>query len=90
MAIATLVVIILGIQTYMIVQLNNRVKGLNNFENQSGSFQIKTPSQLGLTLPKLVPDIDFFKGQTWNPDEEMQHMQNEMEQLFGTPFHVSI
>ncbi len=39
-AIAALVVIILGIQTYMIVQLNNRVKGLSNFENQSGSFQI--------------------------------------------------
>ncbi len=86
MAIATLVVIILGIQTYMIVQLNNRVKGLSNFENQSGSFQIQTPSQLGLRLPQIVPDIDVFKGKTWNPYEEMQHMQNEMEQLFGDSF----
>ena len=85
-AIAALVVIILGIQTYMIVQLNNRVKGLNNFENQSGSFQIKTPSQPDLRLPKLVPDIDVFKGQAWNSYEEMQHMQNEMEQLFGDSF----
>jgi hypothetical protein len=31
MAIATLVVIILGIQTYMKVQLNNRVKGLKDY-----------------------------------------------------------
>jgi HSP20 family protein len=31
-------------------------------------------------------DNDFLKGMPWNPYEEMQHMQNEMEHMFDESF----
>jgi HSP20 family protein len=85
-AIAAVLVIILGIQAYMIFQLNDRLKQLSGQENQASSPQIKTPKLPNLTFPKSGPDDELLKDHPWNPYEEMQRMQNEMEQLFGDSF----
>ena len=37
-------------------------------------------------LPKADLDDDFFKGRTWDPYAEIQHMQNEMQQIFDDSF----
>lgn len=91
-AIAAGLVIVLGIQAYMIFQLNDRLKQLSGPENQAGSPQIKLPKLPDLTFPKPGQDDEIFKDQPWNPYEEMQRMQNEMEQLFSdsfSRFHVN-
>jgi HSP20 family protein len=31
-------------------------------------------------------DDEFFKGRTWNPYAEIQHMQNQMERMFDNSF----
>lgn len=85
-ALAAILVIILGIQAYMIFQLNDRLNQLSGEENQAGSPQIKIPKLPNLNFPKQVPDDELFKDQPWNPYEEMQRMQKEMEQLFDDSF----
>ena len=85
-ALAAVLVIILGIQAYMIFQLNDRLNQLSGEENQAGSPQIKIPKLPNLNFPKQMPDDEPFKDQPWNPYEEMQRMQKEMEQLFGDSF----
>jgi HSP20 family protein len=85
-ALAAILVIILGIQAYMIFQLNDRLNQLSGEENQAGSPQIKIPKLPNLNFPKQVPDDEPFKDQPWNPYEEMQRMQKEMEQLFDDSF----
>jgi HSP20 family protein len=84
--IATVLVIVLGIQSYVIFQLNDSFKQLIGQENRADNAQPKIPNPPPLTLPKPGFDDEFFKDQPWNPYEEMQHMQNEMEQLFGDSF----
>jgi HSP20 family molecular chaperone IbpA len=85
-AIAIALVIALGIQSYVMYQLNNSLKQLIGQENRAGSPQAKIPKLPNLTLPKPGSDDEHFKDQPWNPYEEMQRMQNEMEQLFGDSF----
>jgi HSP20 family protein len=80
-AIATALVIVLGIQSYVIFDLNENIKQLSQQENSPNSFQAKIPK-----LPKPGPDNELSKDQPWNPYEEMQRMQNEMEQLFDDSF----
>jgi len=70
----------------MIFQLNDRLNQLSGEENQAGSPQIKIPKLPNLNFPKQVPDDEPFKDQPWNPYEEMQRMQKEMEQLFDDSF----
>ena len=85
-AIAAVLVIILGIQTYMIFRLNDRLNQVTDSNTLADSAQSKIP---GLSKPiKPLPDQDddFFKGRSWDPYEEMQRMQNEMEQMFGKSF----
>ncbi len=84
--ITAVLVILMGIQAYMIFQLNGRLKQLSGQENQVGSPQANMPKLPDFTIPKPGPDDELFKGQPWNPYEEMQRMQNEMEQLFGDSF----
>ena len=84
--IATVLVIVLGIQSYIIFQLNDSLKQLSGQENRADNAQPKIPKPPRLTLPKPGFDDGLFKDQPWNPYEEMQHMQNEMEQLFGDSF----
>lgn len=80
-AVVAVLVIVLGIQAYTMFQLNER---LNQLSGQPSSLQTKTPNLQKLNPTK--PDDEFFKGRTWNPYEEMRHMQDEMEQMFGDSF----
>ncbi|MDD1614646.1 MAG: hypothetical protein LUP98_08340 [Methylococcaceae bacterium] len=85
-AIAAVLVIVLGIQSYIMFRLNDRLNQLSGQENQAGSPQIKIPKLPNLTFPKPGQDDELFKDHPWNPYEEMQRMQKEMEQLFGDSF----
>jgi HSP20 family protein len=85
-AIAAVLVIVLGIQAYFIFQLNGRLDQLSGQNKQTGSPQIKIPKLPNLTFPQPGPDDELFKDHPWNPYEEMQRMQKEMEQLFGDSF----
>ena len=85
-ALAGVLVIVLGIQAYMIFQLNDRLKQLTGQENLVGSPQLKIPKLPNLTFPGKGQEDELFKDYPWNPYEEMQHMQKEMEQLFGDSF----
>jgi HSP20 family protein len=85
-AIAIALVIAPGIQSYVMYQLNDSLKQLIGQENRAGSPQAKIPKLPNLTLPKQGSDDELFKDQPWNPYEEMQRMENEMEQLFGDSF----
>jgi HSP20 family protein len=83
---AVLVVVVLGIQTYITLRLNDRLNQLIGNSSSVGDVQPKILSPLKHNLPQPVLDNDFFKGQPWNPYEEIQHMQNEMEQMFDESF----
>jgi HSP20 family protein len=48
--------------------------------------QVKFPKLSKPTLPKPALEDDFFKDRSWDPYAEMQHMQDEMEQMFGESF----
>jgi hypothetical protein len=85
-AIAALFVIILGIQAYMTYRLNDRLNQLSGSYSQAIDLQSKAPSPLKPTIPIPSPDKDLFQGIPWNPYEEMQRIQNEMEHLFGDSF----
>ncbi|WP_262965080.1 Hsp20/alpha crystallin family protein [Methylobacter psychrophilus] len=80
-AIATVLVIVLGIQSYVIFNLNESLKQFSAQENSTDNPKAQIPK-----LPKPGSDNELFKDQLWNPYEEMQRMQNEMEQLFGDSF----
>lgn len=84
--ITAVLVIVLGIQSYMMLQLNDRLNQLSGQEKQAGSPQIKIPKLPDLNFPKPGLDDELFKDHSWNPYEEMQRMQKEMEQLFGDSF----
>jgi len=78
-AVVALVLIILGVQTYMVFKLNDRLNQLTGQDSQSNSFEIKIPK-----LRSSKPDANDH--QAWNPYAEMQRMQHEMEKIFGDSF----
>jgi len=83
-AIAAVLVIILGIQAYTMFRLNDRLNQLSGFYSQTGEPQtLSNPPKSN--RPKSDDD-EFFKDRTWNPYAEIQHMQNEMEQMFDDSF----
>ena len=84
-AVVSFLVIILGIQAYMLYRLNDRVDQLTPQKPSVESFQDNWPNIKKPPIPKSLPD-DFFNGRSWNPYEEMQHMQEEMEKMFGESF----
>ena len=93
-AIVVLIGLVLGVQTYMLFQLNDQIKVVNGQDNTS-PFQVQDPLQKkpDLTIPKSIPDAEFFKDQPWSLYEEMQRMQNEMQQLFSdsySRFHLNM
>lgn len=91
-ALVAVLVIVLGIQAYMMFRLNDRLNQLSGQSIQAVSPQIKMPKLSKSIPPKSGPDDEFFKGRAWNPYEEMQHMQDEMEQVFGeslSRFHMN-
>jgi len=83
-AIAAVLVIILGIQAYTMFRLNDRLNQLSGFYSQTGEPQ--TLSNLPKSNRPKSDDDEFFKDRTWNPYAEIQHMQNEMEQMFDDSF----
>lgn len=85
-AIAAVLVIILGIQTYTMFRLNDRLNQLSGFYSQAGDSQAKTQNPLKPDLSPSNKGDDFLKGLPWNPYAEMRHMQNEMEQMFDDSF----
>lgn len=73
MVAGAVLLIVVGVQTYMIFQLNDKIKQL--------SQQDDSPFPFKLTL------IDpFSDNQFWNLYEEIQRMQAQMEQIFGDSF----
>jgi HSP20 family protein len=91
-AIVAILVIVLGIQAYLTFRLNDRLNQLSGQDIQAVSPQIKIPKLSTPIPPKSGPDDEFSKGRAWNPYEEMQHMQDEMEQVFGeslSRFHMN-
>ncbi|MCK9604870.1 MAG: Hsp20/alpha crystallin family protein [Methylomonas sp.] len=84
--IATVLVVILGIQAYMLYHLNARVDQLAS-QNQSIKASPGTRPNIPKPLtPKPLPQEDFLNSQPWNPYEEMQRMQDEVEKMFGESF----
>jgi len=83
-AIAAVLVIILGIQAYTMFRLNDRLNQLSGFYSQTGEPQ--SLSNLPKSNRPKSDDDEFFKDRTWNPYAEIQHMQNEMEQMFDDSF----
>ena len=86
MAIAAALVLLLGVQAYMLFRLKDRVNAL---KQQNESSSLAPPGFPGLPqplLPKNFPDDEAFPGRNWNPYAEMQHMQEEMEKMFGESF----
>lgn len=79
-AIIVLVMIVLGVQTYMVFKLNERLNQLSGQTSQSDGFRLALPKPLKPFAP--IPNDD----KAWNPYEEMQRMQHEMEQAFGDSF----
>lgn len=84
-AIAAVLVLVLGIQTYMMFRMNDRINQLSGSYSQVGIPQAGTSNLPKPNLPKLADD-EFFKDHPWNPYAEIQHMQQEMEQMFGDSF----
>ncbi len=89
LALGALLLIVLCIQSYSIFQLNSRVLELSSPQNQAPAFNSKMPD---IALQPAKPADKFFKPLPWNPYEEMQQMQQEMEQLFNdsySRFHIN-
>ncbi len=74
-AIAIILFVALGIQSYLFFQLKNQVDQISD-KSVNHSFQ----------LPSMSLDDDFMNNNSWDPYQEMQRMQNEMEQVFGNSF----
>jgi len=70
----------------MTFRLNDRLNQLIGVYSQTDNPQTKAQNLLNPNLPKSDMDNDFFKGRTWNPYAEIQHMQNEMEHMFDDSF----
>lgn len=85
-AVVSFFVVILGIQTYMLYRLHDRVDQLAAQEPSEHRIPDNRPNIKKPPLPKSFPDGDLFDGGAWNPYEEMQRMQNEMEKMFGESF----
>ncbi|MFZ2406679.1 MAG: Hsp20/alpha crystallin family protein [Methylobacter sp.] len=84
-AVVAVLVLVLGIQAYMTYRLNDRLNQMSGSYGQITAPQAKTSNLPKPTLPKL-DDEEFFKERPWNPYAEIQHMQQEMEQMFGDSF----
>ena len=91
-AVIVVLFIVLGVQAYMLFRMDERINQLTVQETPSKSAQIAAPNSSKLDMPKLEMNDDFFKGRSWSAYEEMQHLQNEIEQMFGesiSRFHMN-
>ena len=83
---AVILLVIFGIQTYLVFQLNDKVKKLTEPDNSSFLQPLKKSLNPITAIPKSNLNAPFAADQFWNPYEEMQRMQTEMEQIFGDSF----
>lgn len=81
-----LLFIVLGIQVYATFRMNERLDQLTLSGNRTADTQATMPNSTSSILNQRAADDDIFKDQTWNPYAEIQHMQNEMEHMFGESF----
>ncbi|MGR8930788.1 MAG: Hsp20/alpha crystallin family protein [Gammaproteobacteria bacterium] len=84
-AVVTFLAVILGIQSYMLYRLHDRVSQLTGSSPNTQPAPDIRPSIKPPALPKPFDD-ELFPGQPWNPYGEMQRMQDEMEKMFGKSF----
>lgn len=82
--IGAILIAILGTQTYTTYRLNDRLNQLAGNYKPGSDYQSVTP-------PITGSNQDMFKDRRWDPYAEIQHMQNEMEQMFDdslSRFHM--
>jgi HSP20 family protein len=85
-SVGAILLLVVGIQTYVMFQLNEKVEQFSQ-QNESPFWQpIKKPPLPATPDPKFTLNDPFSKNQFWNPYEEMQRMQAQMEQIFGDSF----
>lgn len=81
-AIGTILILVIAAQAFYTYHLSRQVEqlgGRSDVQSQQQSpFNAPAPSAKAPKLPKTDPFSD-----DWNPFEEMQRMQNEMNKIFG-------
>ena len=86
---AVVLVVALAAQAYTLFQLSGRVDQLSPQGNKVSAMDtplIRIPPIPKLKTPKWGLDDKFYKDDEWNPYEEMQRMQHEMEEMFSDSF----
>lgn len=95
--IAGLFILVFGMQAYTTYQINHRLQQVLEESSANNSIQLRIPK---FPLPKTTQpqsQEDLSKNPEWNPYQEMQHIQDEMAQIFGqsvsrfhhfAPFHA--
>lgn len=84
------VIVIFGIQAYMIRDMHNKLDKITGQDHQVASAPTYIPplDKLIKPSPAPVPSLNdkLFNDPSWNPYKEMQHMQHKMDQIFGDSF----
>lgn len=87
------VIVIFGIQAYMISGMNDKLDKITTKDHQIASAQkdiIRPLDKRIKPVPAPVPSLDldekFFNDPSWNPYKEMQRMQRKMDKIFGDSF----
>ncbi|MEI6747255.1 MAG: hypothetical protein WCL34_14925 [Methylococcaceae bacterium] len=86
MVAGAVLLIVVGVQTYMIFQLNDKIKQLSQQDDSPFWQPIKKPLLPAIFPFKLTLIDPFSDNQFWNLYEEIQRMQAQMEQIFGDSF----
>ncbi|MGY6276713.1 Hsp20/alpha crystallin family protein [Methylomonas sp. MgM2] len=91
-AVAIFFAVVLGIQTYMLFRLHDRVDQLSGQRLSNQKLGDSRPNIAKPPAPGPLPDQDFLSGQPWNPYAEMHRVWSEMEKLFeesSSRFHLN-
>ncbi|MGZ4960147.1 MAG: Hsp20/alpha crystallin family protein [Methylomonas sp.] len=86
-----ILVVVVGVQSYHMSKMNDRLDQLIGQNKVAEGTQLPPPQPGQPVAPKPVPEDDFFKDRSWNAYEELQHMQDEMDQMFNqsmSRFHM--
>lgn len=90
-AIAAALALVLALQVYMVFSLHEKLNPMGG-QNPSGDALIKMPPKPKPDMGDKFFDDEFFNNGPWSPYEEMQHMQDAMDKLFGksmSRFHMN-
>jgi HSP20 family protein len=82
------IVIVLGVLLVTVVVVQSaflfRMSGkVDQLSQQSGAVEHQASPPAGKAQPSLINPRMFSQDDDWNPFEEMQRMQNEMNKIFG-------